>query len=99
MRTYEVVLSPEAQADLEELYDWIAERASPAVALGYLERLGDHLRGYAHAPERGHRRDDLRPGLRIAGFERRVTIAFTVDEGRVTILRLAYGGRDLEGLV
>ncbi len=99
MRTYEVVLSPEAQADIEELYDWIAERASPAVALGYLERLEDHLRGYAHAPERGHRRDDLRPGLRIAGFERRVTIAFTVDEGRVTILRLAYGGRDLEGLV
>ena len=67
MRTYEVVLSPEAQADLEEIYDWIAERASPAVALGYVERLGDHLRGYAHAPKRGHRRDDLRLGLRIAG--------------------------------
>ena len=99
MRAYEVVLSPEAQADLEEIYDWIAERASPAVAIGYLERLADHLRGYAHAPERGHRRDDLRPGLRIAGFERRVTIAFTVDEGRVAILRLAYGGRDWEGLV
>ncbi len=33
-------------------------------------------------------------GLRIVGFERRVTVAFTVSEDRVTILRLFYGGRD-----
>jgi toxin ParE1/3/4 len=41
-------------------------------------------------------RDDIRPGLRIVGFERRVTIAFSVDDGRVTILRVFYGGRDWE---
>jgi hypothetical protein len=37
-------------------------------------------------PERGRRRDDLRPGLRIIGFGRRVTIAFHVAD---------YAGRDL----
>ena len=99
MKVYEVVLSPEAQADLLDLYDWVAEQASPIVALRYIERIEDHLKGYAHAPERGHRRDDLRPGLRVAGFERRVTIAFMVEEDRTTILRLAYGGRDWESLV
>ena len=99
MKVYEVVLSPEAQADLLDLYDWVAEQASPIVALRYVERIEDQLRGYAYAPERGHRRDDLRPGLRVAGFERRVTIAFMVEEDRTTILRLAYGGRDWESLV
>lgn len=29
-------------------------------------------------PERGSRRDAVRPGLRILGFERRVVIAFSV---------------------
>ena len=97
MKTFEVVLSPEAQADLEDIYDWIAERASPAVALGYVERIEEHLRGFVHAAERGHYRDDIRPGLRITGFERRVTIAFTLEGNRAVILRLAYGGRDWEG--
>lgn len=48
---------------------------------------------------RGHHRNDIRPGLRIVGFERRVTIAFCVDESAVTILRVFYGGRDWEPLV
>ena len=99
MKTYEVVLSPEAQDDLLAIYDWVAERASPAVALCYVERLEAHLCGFAHSAERGHLRNDVRPGLRISGFERRVTIAFAVDGDRAVILRLAYGGRDWEGLV
>jgi toxin ParE1/3/4 len=37
--------------------------------------------------------------LRIVGFRRRVTIAFTVDEERVTILRLFYGGRNWEAVL
>ncbi len=39
-------------------------------------------------------RDDVRPGLRIVGFERRITIAFTATEAEVTILRLFFGGQD-----
>ena len=35
-------------------------------------------------------------GLRIIGFERRITIAFTVDDSQVTILRVFYGGKDWE---
>jgi len=45
--------------------------------------------------ERGTKRDDIRPGLRIIGFERRVTIAFHIAPGMVTIDRILYGGRDL----
>jgi toxin ParE1/3/4 len=51
------------------------------------------------AGERGTRRDDLQPGLRIVGFERRVTIAFHVEPGTVTIDRVLYGGRDVDGIL
>ena len=46
--------------------------------------------------ERGHRRDDIRPGLRILGFERRLTLAFVVTDDQVTILRIFGAGRDWE---
>lgn len=36
-------------------------------------------------------------GLRIVGFERRVAIAFAVNETRDVILRVSYGGRNWEG--
>jgi toxin ParE1/3/4 len=42
---------------------------------------------------------DIRQGLRVVGFERRVKIAFLVDDDRVTILRMFPGGKDWEGLV
>lgn len=45
-----------------------------------------------HGSERGTRRDDVRPGLRVVGFEHRITVAFIVEPERVVILRLFYGG-------
>jgi toxin ParE1/3/4 len=96
VRERTVILSPEARDDLIALYDWIAAAAHPATALGYIERIETFLQGMRVAPERGTRRDDIRPGLRIVGFERRVTVAFTVDPARVVILRIFYAGRNWE---
>lgn len=91
-----IVFAPEARDDLLALYDWISARAGPATALAYIERIEAYCLGFSAASERGHRRDDIRPGLRITGFERRVTVALTVDAKKVTILRLFYGGQDWE---
>ena len=99
MKARQVVFAPEARNDLFALYDWIAAAASPNVALSYLEHIETYCLGFTHASERGHRRDDIRPGLRITGFERRVTIAFSVSEERVTILRIFYGGRNWEEIM
>ena len=87
-----VVYAPQALDDLTSLYDWIEDQTSPGTAFSYVERLQAYLESFDLAAERGMRRDDIRPGLRIVGFERRVTIAFAVDETRVLILRLFYGG-------
>ena len=94
----EVVFSPEAAADLLSLYDYIADVSGEARALGYIERVEAYCRGFSQFPERGLRRDDLVPGLRVVGFERRMTIAFHVEETRVVIDRFLYGGRDLSAL-
>ena len=99
MKELPVIISPEARADLFALYDWIADAAAPSVALGYVERIERFCERLAVASKRGHRRDDIRPGLRIVGFERRVTVAFTVEAERVVILRLFYGGRNWEELI
>ncbi|MFH6781766.1 MULTISPECIES: type II toxin-antitoxin system RelE/ParE family toxin [Methylobacterium] len=65
-----VVLSPEAEADLQGIYDIVAERAGTTRALGYVERILAHCEGFATFPERGRRRDDLRPELRVTGHDR-----------------------------
>lgn len=79
-----------------EIYDWIARAASPDVAFGYAMRVETFCRKLGIASERGQLRDDIRPGLRIVGFERRLTVAFKVEQDRVVILRLFFGGRDWE---
>jgi toxin ParE1/3/4 len=98
LRRRTVAFAPEARSDLIRLGDWIAERAGVAVALNYIERLEDYCAGFETSGERGQRRDDIRAGLRVVGFERRVTIAFTVSTTEVTVLLLYYGGQNWTGM-
>lgn len=46
--------------------------------------------------ERGARRDDLMPGLRVVGFGRWTSIAFHVDAQLVVFDCIYYGGRNLD---
>jgi toxin ParE1/3/4 len=74
----EVIFSPEAENDLLQIYDFIANAANGERGYRYAERIRNHCLELSIFPERGNRRDDLRAGLRIIGFERRVTIAFHI---------------------
>jgi toxin ParE1/3/4 len=93
-----VVLTPEARGDLVSLYEYIAADSGPARALSYIERIERYCARFDLVAERGTRRDDIRTGLRIVGFERRVAIAFHVDATTVTIDRILYGGSELEDI-
>ncbi|MDX1574616.1 MAG: type II toxin-antitoxin system RelE/ParE family toxin [Kiloniellales bacterium] len=79
--TRRVVFAPEAQADLLQLYQYIAGQSGAARALDYTERIVTHCQSFSEFPERGTLRDDLRPGLRITAFARRVTITFHGGHG------------------
>ena len=96
MKRRNVRFSSEAEDDLSRIVGWIEERASLSVAIGYATRLHAYCQRLVLASERGTTRDDITPGLRVIGFERRVSIAFVVDGDEVVILRLFYGGRDWE---
>ena len=94
MKPRAIAYAPEARGDLLALYDRIADVASSNVALAYVLRVEAWLSGFDVGSERGTRRDDVRPGLRVIGFERRLTVAFTVEADRVVILRVFQAGRD-----
>lgn len=91
---YRIVFRPFAEHDLVALYQYIAENSSPDRAAAYIGRIEQGCVSLADFPFRGAKRDDLYPGLRIIGFERRASIAFVVESETVRILRIFYGGRD-----
>lgn len=91
---HRVVFSPSAEAQLLELYRNIATRASPAIAENYVAAIVDYCRSLSMFPERGARRDDIRPRLRTVGYRHSITIAFEVADDAVNILGVYYGGQD-----
>lgn len=93
---YRVVFSPEADAHLVNIHRFVANNASPEIAKRFTDAIVDHCEEFHTFPQRGSKRDDLRPGLRIVGFRRRVAIAFMVAGDTVTILGVFYGGQDYE---
>jgi toxin ParE1/3/4 len=96
MRRRKVIQSKTANRDIIAIYFRIAEMAGHSIAERYVDRIEKYLANFDLASERGTLRDDLMPGLRIIGFERRVIIAFTVNDTQVSILRVFYGGKDWE---
>ncbi|TGQ70890.1 type II toxin-antitoxin system RelE/ParE family toxin [Mesorhizobium sp. M00.F.Ca.ET.186.01.1.1] len=92
---YRIVFHAKAQAELEQLYDDIAERASPAIAWNFVVGIRDHCLGLSTFPQRGTERVEIMPGLRIIGYRRAASIAFAVDGDRVLILGIFYAGRNI----
>jgi len=96
MRRLRISFRPRAEADLFGLYRHIAEEAGEAAAGVYVDRIEAACRMLEIFPERGTRRDDIRPGIRTIGFERRATIVFQVKKTEVVIVRIFYGGQNYE---
>lgn len=93
---YAVVFAPEAEDQLAALYHYIALAASPEIAQAYTGAIVAYCESLQSFPHRGTRRDDVRPGLRITNYKKRVVIAFDVDAERVSIIGVFYGGQDYE---
>jgi toxin ParE1/3/4 len=99
MKQYSVIFSPRAEQQLGSLYAYIADRGGEERAEGYISGIITFCEGLCTFPERGTRRDDLRPGLRIIGYAKRVTIAFSVETDRVIIHGVFYGGQDYDSVM
>ena len=97
---YVVELSDEADADLREIFRYIAVHLkSPENAVCQVQRLEQHIRGLDELPhrfrkyERGVWRER---GLRVMSVDRYCVFYIPDDAAKtVTVMRVMYGGRDI----
>jgi toxin ParE1/3/4 len=61
-------------------------------------RIVTFCQGLTTFPLRGTRRDDLLPGLRVIGFERRASIAFVAMDSAILVEGIFYAGWDFEAI-
>ncbi|AXV14713.1 type II toxin-antitoxin system RelE/ParE family toxin [Neorhizobium sp. SOG26] len=94
---HNVLFDPAADADLIELYEYIAARAGLAVARRYINQIVDYCALFETFPQRGMAHDELGKGIRIVGFRRKASIVFQVDQETVTIMRILHRGKSLGG--
>jgi toxin ParE1/3/4 len=92
----QVIFTPLAERQLDKLHAYITDQANVERADGYIKRIVEFCQGLTTFPLRGTSRDDIVPGLRVTGFERRVVIAFLVTQDVVLIEGVFYGGQDFE---
>ena len=83
--SFEVFYSPRAQHHLNSIYDYIAEQAGANVARRFTKRIEETCSKLRNFPQRGIPRDDIRPGLRMTTYRRRVVIIYAVHDQRVVI--------------
>lgn len=94
--TYQVVFAPEAQEQLTDLHRYIADNASPEIAVRFTDAIVKYCEGLTAFPHRGTPRDDIRPGLRVTNYRKRTIIAYDVDGDTVSIIGVFHGGQDFE---
>jgi toxin ParE1/3/4 len=92
----QVVFTPLAERQIDRLHEHLTEVAGEARADAVVNRITAYCLGLDLFPKRGARRDDIIPGLRIIGFERRFAIAFVVTEELVLIEGVFQGGQDYQ---
>lgn len=94
MKRYEIIFAPEAEAQLVDIFRYIASAASPEIAAHFTDNIVAYCESLRTFPFRGTKRDDIRHGLRTLTYRKRVVIAFDIDANQVTIIGVFYAGQD-----
>jgi toxin ParE1/3/4 len=91
-----LVITPQAECDIEEIGDYIARDNVPR-ALSFIRELRAQCEKIAALPEAFRLRQELGEDIRSCAHGRYV-IFFTVGVHEVTIIRILHGARDLSAL-
>lgn len=94
MINYKVDFDQSARDDLAFMLTYIIERSGERRANSYLDRIMKFCDGFDRMPERFPIWNHLHPTLRIAVFERSVSIAFEIRDDSVLIIRVMARGQD-----
>lgn len=101
MKKYEVIVTDQAERDLRGIYEYITmELLSPVNAAGQLDRLEAAIEKLYTFPE-SHKRYKEEPwrsrNLRILPVDNYIVFYIPDnDDMTVTVIRVIYGGRDIE---
>lgn len=98
---YTVNISPQAEADLRAIFEYIAfERRSTANAVRQIQRLEESILSLDQMPNRyrAYTKEPWRSrGLRVMPVDN--YLVFYIPDGAVqavTVIRVMYGGRDMD---
>jgi toxin ParE1/3/4 len=90
-----VTRRPQAEADILEIGDYIAE-GSMAEADRWVDRLNEKFELWATQPMMGRSRDELAPNVRCLPFGRYVVFFEPLPDG-IDVVRVMHGSRDIDG--
>ena len=103
MTRHEVLLTADAEADIEEIVEYLAQHDSPAAANRVLSRISDAIDGLKSHSERGsHPKELLALGIREFRqvFFKPYRLIYRVeDRKRVFVYLIVDGRRDMQTLL
>jgi toxin ParE1/3/4 len=102
VKQHTVLLTDDAQADLQELYDYVAEHDAPAKADAVLNKLETLVASLSHFPERGAVTKELRDvGIRDYRevYFKPYRLIYRVMAAKVFVYLIVDGRRDMQTLL
>lgn len=102
MKQHTVLLTEDAEADLHELYDYIAEHDAPAKADAVFDKLEAVVASLSSFPERGAVTKELRDvGIRDYRevYFKPYRVIYRVMDGKVFVYLIVDGRRDMQTLL
>lgn len=92
--TYSYVLSEEAAADIDDIFEFGEKKFGNDLAINYLIGLENHFEKLTNNPDIGRKRNDIKIGLYSLPYISHI-IFYRKLKDRLRIVRVLYGGRDL----
>jgi toxin ParE1/3/4 len=90
-----IVWSPEAEADLTDIWSYYAEAAGRRAADTIIRAIGETCRMLEEHPLAGRAREEIRPGLRSA-LASPYVIFYRVNDDVAQLVRILDGRRDID---
>lgn len=94
MAQYQIILSPRAQADLQNVHAYTLSTYGPGQAGKYLSLLEKGIHQLLDNPEIGRKRDDIKSGYRALSIEKHI-IFYKIKETDIQILGVVHSRMDV----
>lgn len=92
-----ILIRPEAESDLDEIW-WYIAQDHPNNADQFLDRIQDRFMALPDFPHLGTSRDELKSGLRSQPVGNYLIFYFPLADG-IEIVRILHGSRDIGNLL